>query len=90
MPPFITLDEVRAYAHLNVPKHGLRLNQTCEEYAHNTVLRLCWYRSMTMELLYTTLYRVANKYPYSVEPCERAVYEQYLQAMQLGKKHDAL
>lgn len=90
MPPFTTLEEVRAYARLNFPKLAYAIEYyTLEEKAHSYVWSLCK-DTMTMELLYTTLYRSTYKYPYSVAPCVHAVYDQYLQAMQLGKKHDAL
>jgi len=84
MPPLTTLEGVRTYARLNFPKQGLQPNHTCEEYAHNCVHRLCYDSTMTMDLLYTILYRVVYKHPYSVEPCERAVYVEYLKAMKVG------
>jgi len=45
---------------------------------------------MTMDLLSTILYRIVYKHPFIIEPLERAVYVEYLQAMKVGEKHDAL
>ena len=90
MPPFTTLDEVRMYAHLNVPRNTGPVNYTYKEDAHNSVFLLCSDSSMTMLLLFKILYRFVYKVPYTVEPSARLVYAEYLQAMQLGKKHDAL
>jgi len=82
MPPLTTIEGVRTYARLNFPKQGLQPNHTCEEYAHDYVHRLCCDSTMTMGLLHKILYRVTYKDPVAVEPCERAVYVEYLKAMQ--------
>ena len=81
---FKTIEEVRAYALLNFTRNENVQNYTSEEVAHNYVWRLCRDSSMTMELLYTILYRNVYKQPYSVEPNERAVYVEYLKAMKVG------
>lgn len=82
MPPFTTVEEVRAYARLNFPTTSEIRDYTPEEKAHSYVWLLCK-DSMTMELLYTTLYWNASKYQYSVDPCARALYLEYLLAMKV-------
>ena len=81
MPPLTTIEGVRTYARLNFPKRGLQPNHTCEEYAHDYVHRLCCDSTMTMPLLFKILYRDVYKDPEAVEPCERAVYVEYLKAI---------
>ena len=90
MPPFTTLEEMRSYALLNFTRNENVHNYTSEEVAHNYVWRLCRDSSMTMDLLSTILYRIVYKHPFIIEPLERAVYVEYLQAMKVGEKHDAL